>query len=292
MQSKARAHPLLPKQSLLVGVVQMCSTDDVEQNVNAALNALNALRGCRLICLPENALFLRMSKENSSTVFDLTEPFWQRFQEFATANKADILIGSVPLKNRRSGKNGKPTNSTIWIQASGEIGPTYDKIHLFDVDVKGAPPVRESDSFAYGESPQMIEIDGWRIGLSICYDVRFAELYSWYAERDAHLILVPAAFLVPTGEAHWHTLLRARAIESQAFVVAAAPSGGHRNVRDERRETFGHSLVVDPWGEVLVDIENRGATEVAVELDPARLTKVREQIPQSTHRRLNSGRAK
>ncbi len=291
MPSKAHAHSL-PKKSLLIGVVQMCSTDDVEQNIGAALNALNALRGCRLICLPENALFLRMNKENSSTVFDLTEPFWGRFQEFATTNKADILVGSVPLNGRSGGKKDKPTNSTIWIQASGDICPAYDKIHLFDVDVKGAPPVRESDSFAYGESPQMIEIDGWRIGLSICYDVRFSELYSWYAERDVHLILVPAAFLVPTGEAHWHTLLRARAIESQAFVVAAAQSGGHQNSRGERRETFGHSLVVDPWGEVLVDIENRGAAEVAVELDPARLAKVREQIPQSLHRRIGPRRAK
>lgn len=275
------------KQSLLVGVAQLTSTDNVDENVESALRALKALRGCRLICLPENSLYLRLSKEpdDGPRPFDLTEGFWSAFREYAIQNKAHILIGSVPLKG-----HGKPTNSTVWVKPSGEIVNAYDKIHLFDVDVKGAPPVRESDFFTAGKSPRIIEIDGWKIGLSICYDVRFAELYNDYADHEVDLLLVPSAFLVPTGEAHWHTLLRARAIECQAFVVAAAQSGGHQNLRGQRRDTFGHSLVVDPWGEILVDIEKRGPAEVAVELDPTRLAKVRAQIPQFSHRRLNSRR--
>ncbi len=275
------------KQSLLVGVAQLSSTDNVDDNIENILRALKALSGCRLICLPENSLYLRLSKEpdDGPRPFDLNEDFWAAFRQFAAQNKAHLLIGSVPLKG-----HGKPTNSTIWVSPSGEIVNAYDKLHLFDVDVKGAPPVRESDFFMAGKSPRIIEIDGWKIGLSICYDLRFADLYNYYAEHEVDLLLVPSAFLVPTGEAHWHTLLRARAIESQAFVVAAAQSGGHQNLRGQSRDTFGHSLVIDPWGEVLVDIEKRGPAEVAVELDQDRLETVRAQIPQFSHRRLNSRR--
>lgn len=276
----------IPEQSLLVGLVQMCSTDNVDENVDSALTAMKALRGCDVICLPENALFLRMKKDAGAitTVFDLTEPFWERLGDYAKTQRTHILVGSVPYKGERTGR--LPTNSTIWIKSNGDIERAYDKIHLFDVDVMGAPPARESESFSHGSAPQIIEINGWRIGLSICYDLRFAELYSWYAAHDVHALMVPSAFLVPTGEAHWHTLLRARAIESQAFVVAAAQSGGHQNARGETRETFGHSLVVDPWGKLIAEVETSGRAEVAVELDPARLAQVREQIPQSSHRRL------
>ena len=261
----------------------MSSTDDVGDSVAQALKAMTALRDCDVICLPENALYLRLTSERGAhpTTFDLTEPFWSQFRDFAKVQGTHILIGSIPYKREK----GLPTNTTIWVNHEGDIRPAYDKIHLFDVDVDGAPPVRESESFAHGGAPQIIEINGWRIGLSICYDVRFAELYSWYAAREVDVLMVPSAFLVPTGEAHWHALLRARAIESQAFVVAAAQSGGHHNARGNRRETFGHSLVVDPWGVVLADIDTPGAAEVAVELEPSRLFQVRKQIPQKSHRR-------
>jgi predicted amidohydrolase len=131
-----------------------------------------------------------------------------------------------------------------------------------------------------------MEVKSWRIGLSICYDVRFSELYSNYAKEGAHLILVPSAFLVPTGAAHWHILLRARAIESQAFVIAAAQAGEHVGVHGEKRTTYGHSLAIDPWGEILADLGEAGPKVEVVTLDPARLERVWRQIPQAQHRRL------
>ena len=160
------------------------------------------------------------------------------------------------------------------------------KPYLFDVDVVGAPQARESAAFSYGAKAQVITLNGWKIGLSICYDLRFSELYSKYAQKNVDVILVPSAFLVPTGKAHWHSLLRARAIESQAFIVAAAQSGDHQNANAQHRYTYGHSLVVDPWGVVLKDLETPGADLAVVELDSAQLKKVREQIPMAKHRRL------
>jgi predicted amidohydrolase len=270
----------VPSQPLRIGVAQTCSTDDVAANVDAVLGAVARLKGSDLILFPENALFLRMDRGPTLAEFDLSEKFWAQFQEAARRQRTHIMIGSVALKSR-----GKPTNSTIWIDPGGAITAPYSKIHLFDVDVEGAAPVRESDAFAPGQQPRLVEINGWRLGLSICYDLRFANLYLEYARQNAHLILVPSAFLVPTGQAHWHTLLRARAIESQAFVAAAAQSGGHRGINGKTRDTFGHSLVIDPWGAVLAEFGTSGAAETLVQLDPDLLTKVWRQIPMAAHRR-------
>jgi predicted amidohydrolase len=155
---------------------------------------------------------------------------------------------------------------------------------LFDVEVAGAPPVRESDYFNGGSEARVVEIDGWKFGLSICYDLRFAELYLRYAREKADVILVPSAFLVPTGEAHWHVLLRARAIEAQCFVAAPAQSGEHHS-DSQVRKTYGHSLVVDPWGKVLAELKESPQIQV-VELDRELITKARRQIPMGGHRRL------
>jgi predicted amidohydrolase len=275
----------VPNQPLRIGVAQTCSTDDVAANVDAALAAVARLKGSDLIVFPENALFLRMDRGPTLTEFDLSEKFWVQFQEAAKRQRAHVMIGSVALQSAALKSRGKPTNSTIWIDTEGAITAPYSKIHLFDVDVEGAPAVRESDAFAHGEKPRLVEINGWRVGLSICYDVRFSNLYHEYARQNAHLILVPSAFLVPTGQAHWHTLLRARAIESQAFVVAAAQSGGHRGANGKTRETFGHSLVIDPWGAVLAELASADAAEKLIQLDPDLLTKVWRQIPMASHRR-------
>lgn len=267
---------------LRVGVVQLTSGEDVEANVRHVFYELEQLKSskCDLICLPENALFLRIDK-NKRQAFDLKEDFWSQFQDFSRENKCSIMVGSVPI---RRGK--KCTNSTVFIAEGSKPKVVYDKIHLFDVDVKGAPPARESAVCHYGRQPQMIKLKGWSIGLSICYDVRFSELYLKYARKGVDLILIPAAFLVPTGQAHWHTLMRARAIESQSYVVAAAQCGGHLNKDNLRRETYGHSLAVGPWGEVLADLGNNGSGSVVLELDLNEIKKVRAQIPMSEHRRL------
>ncbi|MEO0337565.1 MAG: nitrilase-related carbon-nitrogen hydrolase [Pseudomonadota bacterium] len=162
----------------------------------------------------------------------------------------------------------------------------YSKIHLFDVDVEGQKPIRESDDFVAGTAPKIIEIEGWRIGLSICYDIRFSELYLHYVKSGVDLIAIPAAFLPPTGEAHWEVLQRARAIEAQCFVVSSAQSGEHQSVRSgAKRVSYGHGLAVDPWGRVLLNMGTEVGAEQMV-LSRSLLSRVRGQIPMGSHRKL------
>ena len=235
----------IPEESLRVGVVQMTSGEDVSQNVETVLQAFERLRSrrCDLICLPENVLFFRGTGTIELHTFNLKERFWGTFQEYADANECMIFFGSIPLRVR-----SHRVNATVLVRPQKKPQVVYEKIHLFDANVEGAPVQRESDLFKHGAKPKLLSHRGWNIGLSICYDVRFAELYAYYARKNAHLILVPAAFLVPTGRDHWQVLLRARAIESQAYVVAAAQCGKHGSVQGQQRETYGHSLVADPWG--------------------------------------------
>ena len=166
------------------------------------------------------------------------------------------------------------------IDAAGDIRARYDKMHLFDVDLPTGESWRESAAYAPGEGSVVVETPWGRLGLSICYDIRFPDLYRSLSDAGATMLAVPAAFTVPTGAAHWHVLLRARAIEAGAFVIAAAQSGTH----EDGRATYGHSLVVDPWGEVLLDMaEAEGIA--CVEIDPARVADVRARIPALNHRR-------
>jgi len=163
----------------------------------------------------------------------------------------------------------------------------YRKIHLFDVDVVGQKPVRESDVFARGTETSVFEIKGWKFGSSICYDVRFPELYLRYAREEVDAILVPAAFLTTTGRAHWEILLRARAIESQAYVLAAAQGGTHQGIKGGTRETHGHSMIVDPWGLIVEEIQDSSEVRVArATLKVDRIEAVRRQIPMKNHRTL------
>ncbi len=177
--------------------------------------------------------------------------------------------------------DGKVANRGYVIDRTGEIRGRYDKIHLFDVDLPTGESWRESATYQRGEGPVLVNgTPVGKLGLTICYDLRFPGLFARIAEADSDVIAVPAAFTVPTGRAHWHILLRARAIEAGLFVVAAAQVGRH----EDGRRTFGHSLVVDPWGEVLLDM----ADEVGVgfaDIDLARISDVRSRIPALAHRR-------
>lgn len=272
----------LPQTSLRVGVLQLTSVEDVDKNLKQVKRLLKRLKGkgLDLICLPENAFFMRLNREsNHGFGFDLTEGFWSELQDWVRDENCEIWVGSVPYKEK-----GFVSNATIRITPHS-VAAVYRKIHLFDVQVKGSPPVRESDYFRHGEEPQILKIKGWDVGLTICYDLRFSELYLKYAQSGVHLILVPSAFLVPTGRAHWHVLLRARAIESQAFVIAAAQSGRHRSGH-VTRETYGHSLAVAPWGRILREAKKRGPSAFVVDLDPKLIAQARTQIPMAEHRRL------
>jgi predicted amidohydrolase len=189
-----------------------------------------------------------------------------------------VHLGSLALKG---GEGGRLANRSFLIDDEGEIRARYDKIHLFDVDLDTGESWRESAAYAPGGAAVAAETPVGRLGLSICYDLRFAGLYAALSASGVDAIAIPAAFTVPTGEAHWHVLIRARAIESACFAIAAAQCGTH----EDGRRTYGHSLVVDPWGRVLLDM---GTAEKAVgfaELDLGQLDEVRRRLPVLKHRR-------
>jgi deaminated glutathione amidase len=197
-------------------------------------------------------------------------------QEAAAQAKIWVHIGSMAVQ----AEENRYANRTIVIDDTGHIRARYDKIHLFDVDLPTGESWRESNAYRPGTQAVAVQCPLGLMGLSICYDMRFPDLYSAFAKAAVDIIAVPAAFTVPTGRAHWHALLRARAIEAQAFVIAAAQSGTHA----DGRKTYGHSLVVDPWGEVLLDM-GEGEGVAFVDIDLARIQEVRSQIPVHANRR-------
>jgi len=187
-----------------------------------------------------------------------------------------VHIGSLALKL----PDGKLANRGFVIDGQGAIRARYDKLHLFDVDLPTGESWRESSSYAAGEGAVVVETPAGTLGLSICYDLRFAALYAALSAGGATVLSIPAAFTRPTGAAHWHLLQRARAVESAAYVVAAAQTGIH----EDGRETYGHSLVVDPWGEVLLDMGEAPGVGFAT-IDPQRVADVRARVPVLSHRR-------
>ncbi len=189
-----------------------------------------------------------------------------------------IMIGSLALNG--ACENGRLVNRSFVIDDRGTIRARYDKLHLFDVDLASGESWRESARYAPGDRAVVVDTPLARIGLSVCYDLRFPALYTALSNAGAALLSVPAAFTVPTGDAHWHILLRARAIENAAYVVAAAQSGTHQ----DGRSTFGHSLVIDPWGRIILDM-GAGQGVGFAEIDLAEVEKARNQIPVLDHRR-------
>ncbi len=268
---------------LHLGIVQMTSVDDVAANLSLIKSLYQSAvdQGANLVVFPENSLFLRLSANLPIEGIQLDGPELRKLQEVVQKLGVPVLL-TTPLSTGA----GRLRNSTLLIRENGSIGEVYSKIHLFDVDVKGAPSVRESEHFENGEQPALIDVAGWKIGLSICYDLRFSELFSSYAQL-ADLILVPSAFLIPTGQAHWHVLLRARAIEAQAFVAAPAQSGEHKSSSGDSRHTYGHSLLIDPWGRVMAELKDSPEV-VVVELSKLDIETVRRQIPMESHRRLKN----
>ena len=198
------------------------------------------------------------------------------YRALAAELKIHLHVGSLALRFSEE----KAVNRSFLIGPEGNILASYDKIHMFDIDLPGGESYRESANYQPGETAVISDLPWGRIGLTICYDVRFPALYRALAETGASFITVPSAFTRKTGEAHWHTLLRARAIETGCFVFAAAQCGLHEN----KRETFGHSLIVDPWGEVLAD----GGTEpgvVLARIDPSKVETAHNTIPSLQHGR-------
>ena len=269
---------------LVVAVVQMTSVDDVDANLQQMKNALAEIFKSaqpRLVNFPENCLYLRLVEGEKIAGLEITHPAFAQLSQWAQQYNTHLHLGSVPLF-----VDGHLYNSSVLVKPTGEVEPTYKKLHLFDIQLEGQKPIRESDVFRHGQKPSVIDIDGWRIGEAICYDVRFSELFSQYAQQEVDAILLPAAFLVKTGEAHWEILLRARAIESQSYVLASAQGGTHIGARGGSRDTYGHSLIIDPWGAIIGQVAEFKPGFVISTLSKERLAKVRSQIPMKAHRRL------
>ncbi|UXR65283.1 carbon-nitrogen hydrolase family protein [Bdellovibrio bacteriovorus] len=269
---------------LVVAAIQMTSVDDVATNVTQMEELLReAFKNAspRFVSFPENCLYLRLKEGEKIEGMTVSHPAFAQLADLAKKHNTYLHLGSVPLY-----LEGHLYNSSVLITDQGDIHPTYQKMHLFDIQLDGQAPLRESDVFRHGQTPSMIEVDGFKIGEAICYDVRFAELFSQYARKEVDVILLPAAFLVKTGEAHWEILLRARAIENQSYVIAAAQGGTHHGLRGGTRETYGHTLIIDPWGTVVGQIEKRTPGVTISKLTRDRIESVRRQIPMKFHRRL------
>lgn len=283
LDSEQRAHS-----ELLVAVVQMSSVDSVEKNFESIWSSLEAIKKqnteIELISFPENALFFRISVQDSLQTFSSTDKIFEKLASWCQQNSCAVHIGSVAIQNPNQ---KKALNSTLWISDKGEISFPYSKIHLFDVDVAGEKPIRESDFFQAGSAPSIVHYKTWSFGLSICYDIRFSELYYKYAISKVDVILVPSAFLSTTGQAHWHSLLRARAIECQSYVMAAAQVGPHHSKKSQDvRHCYGHSMIISPWGEILAESQDENSKLLIIKLTKDRIDKVRKQIPMMNHRKL------
>jgi len=188
-----------------------------------------------------------------------------------------IHIGSLAIER----DNGRWANRAFVIDASGNIAARYDKIHMFDVDLASGESWRESNAYAAGDRAVTVDTPLGRLGLAICYDIRFPALFEELGSRKCDMIAIPAAFTVPTGRAHWEVLLRARAIEASAYVIAAAQVGSH----EDGRKTYGHSLVADPWGEIVLELGGEKASLGFAEIDRQRIEQVRAQLPSLANRR-------
>lgn len=267
--------------SLSIALVQMTSVDSLAANLHKFESIFTAIKpsSVDLICFPENCLFLRVKDTDPIEKFELSHSSFMWIGDWAKRLRATIHLGSVPLLI-----GGKLYNSSVWFGADGVPQVGYQKMHLFDIELSGQKPIRESAVFTRGNTGRLHDFKGWKIGESICYDIRFSELFSAYAYQHADMILVPAAFLVDTGQAHWEILLRARAIESQCYIIASAQVGTHVSTKSSaERKTYGHALIIDPWGNIEVNLEQKDSVHMH-QISREKIKKVREQIPMALHR--------
>jgi predicted amidohydrolase len=264
--------------------VQMRTGLDIDTNVAAAGALIREAKaaGAHFVATPEmtslfeaesDALFAKVAPQENDRAL-------KTFRGLAETLSLWLLIGSLPIKvgERRC------ANRSFLVDPKGRIAATYDKIHMFDVDLPGGEVYRESRNYRPGEAAIVADLPWGKLGMSVCYDLRFPHLYRALAKKGASFLTIPAAFTHTTGMAHWHVLQRARAIETGCYVIAPAQGGVHEN----GRRTFGHSLIVDPWGAVIAEgAEDPGI--VVADIDPAKVTEARGRVPALTHDRPYAG---
>ena len=264
-----------------IALFQMTSGLNPAENADLLVQAAADARwgGAKMLFTPEMSGLMDKDRERSDckVVFEEDDLVLKAVRQAAAARGIWIHLGSLAVRSRRDEKR---RNRGFVIDDKGEIRARYDKIHLFDVDLPTGESWRESSVYGPGGDTVVLDTPIGTLGVSVCYDLRFPSLFAALTNAGAQILAVPAAFTVPTGKAHWHVLLRARSIEAGAFVIAAAQTGEH----EDGRKTYGHSLVVDPWGTVLLDA-GAGTGLHIVDLPLERIAEIRARIPVLDHRR-------
>lgn len=262
-------------ETIRVAALQMRSGTEPEANLDALerLSREAAGQGARYVLSPEVCIAYAENREGLARV---AEPFAgnsaiARASALACELGIFLHIGSLAIKL----EGDRYANRSVLIEPDGRVGATYDKIHLFDASLPGLSQYRESATYSGGQKAVLANGPGFRLGMAICYDVRFPALFDALARGGAEVVSLPAAFTVPTGQAHWEVLLRARAIETGAYVVAAAQGGQHQN----GRSTYGHSMIIDPWGAILARIDGAEPGVVVADIDPSRVVDARARVP-------------
>lgn len=278
----------MSKKAVRVACLQMNSGPDVDDNLAYIAEAVRAAPGLDLLVLPENALQMPANRAGQYTEPAQIGHAQTELARLAVEHTLAIVIGSLAISDS---EEAKPVARSILIDQQGKQAASYDKLHLFDVDTQSgaAHRYRESDTYRAGTlsieqtSPKPLDIAGTavQLGLTICYDLRFPELYRVLAERGAQIICVPAAFTYETGQAHWEVLLRSRAIENQVFIIAAAQTGIHAS----GRKTWGQSMIIDPWGDIVVQ-QSHDLGLVFADIDLTTIKSLAERFPVHQHRRL------
>lgn len=263
-----------------IALLQMCSGIDPTVNCGTIIDALDkaASGGAAMLFTPEMSLLLDRNRKRASEHI-VAENANSQIKSLQVACKQTgvwLALGSVAVE----GSAGRLANRSLVVNSDGDIAARYDKIHMFDVDLASGESWRESNAYQSGEEVVSSATPAGQLGLTVCYDIRFPALYQALGNHACDLIAIPAAFTVPTGKAHWHIMQRARAIEASAYVVAAAQTGDH----DDGRATYGHSMVVDPWGDVVLDMGTQPGLGFA-DINPARIAEVRAQLPSLANRR-------
>jgi deaminated glutathione amidase len=269
-----------PSGRVVAAAVQMTSTADVERNLATAerLTDEAAGRGAGFVALPENFAFLRSTGDPAPEAQAIDGPWVRRMADSARRHRITLLLGSLP---ERSPDAGKVHNTSVLLGPDGTVLAVYRKIHLFDIDLPGLEHLKESREVAAGRDVVVAPAPFGPLGMTICYDVRFPELYRALTRRGARVLAVPSAFTERTGKDHWEILLRARAIENLAYVVAPAQAGVH----GKGRASHGHAMIVDPWGAVIAQVPDGEGIALA-EMDFDRQDRLRKELPALNHVRL------
>ncbi|MEM7100720.1 MAG: carbon-nitrogen hydrolase family protein [Pseudomonadota bacterium] len=264
-----------------VALVQHCAGTDVEKNM-ATLEQYTrqaVAEGADVVMWPEAFAYLGSHRGKVEILEDLPAggPILKQCQALGRELSCELLLGG--FHERMPGDEQRCFNTSVYLGRDGEILAQYRKIHLFDVDIENGPKLQESKQTGAGETAVVVDTQLGRLGLTVCYDVRFPQLYQRLIDLGAIAITVPSAFTATTGALHWHALLRARAIECQCYILAPAQHGQH----SEHRSSYGHSLIVDPWGKVIAELSD-GDGYITADIEPAQVSKVRQEIPSLANR--------